>query len=380
MKAIERIKELMVECELNQSQLAERSNIAFGTINRILNEKQPLHPNTLQKIADALDVSAFELSSEADSYSTLNNQVNGYLEFGGEIKRIRSFSELEAWIKRIKPTVSQLPQQAKRMIRINEKNSKILKSELSTKYDFNIIDLNKFESYDTTLFNCWSFKSSNDIREGIAIPLGNQCGGFPFTMRGYQFLTSESAYLCGQFSHDTAEHIRIQEELIKEPNGYLAKRKIKKGNASQIRDDWDSFNVEWMLYVIWNKCRRNADFQSILLSIPSDAIIIENSTTICGDTAMIWGSTNKELEDARDTIEKYIEFQNPYMKQKELDSLLAEERNKINCIGTFSNGRNCMGKILKLCQIALMEGNEPPINDTLLNEKKIYLFGKLLRF
>lgn len=379
MKAIERIKELMVECELNQSQLAERSNIAFGTINRILNEKQPLQPNTLQKIANALNVPTFELSDEADSYSMLNNQVNGYLEFGGEIKRIRSFSELEAWVKKIKPLVSQLPQQAKRIIRTNNKHNKILKSEFEDKHDFNIIDLNKVESYDATLFDCWSFKNSADVRDGISIPLGNQCGGFPFTLHGYLFHTSESAYLCGQFSHDTTEHIRIQKELLEEPNGYLAKKKIKKGNTSQIRTDWDSFNVQWMLYVIWNKCKYNTDFRDILLAVPSDAIIIENSTTIWGDTAMIWGSMNKELEEARDTIEKYIGFQNPYMKQKELDSLIVEERNKINCIGVFTDGRNCMGKILKLCQIALLGNNEPPINYVLLNEKKIHLFGKLLK-
>lgn len=379
MKAIERIKELMVECELNQSQLAERSNIAFGTINRILNEKQPLQPNTLQKIANALNVPTFELSDEADSYSTLNTQVNGYLEFGGEIKRIRSFYELELWMKKIKPLVSQLPQQAKKIIRTNEKYNKTLKSKLIYKYDFNIIDLNRIESYDTTLFDCWSFKNSADVRDGISIPLGNQCGGFPFILQDYQFHTSESAYLCGQFSHNTAEHITVQKELLEETNGYMAKKKIKKGNTSQIRTDWDSFNVEWMLYVIWNKCRHNADFQSILLSIPSDAIIIENSTSIWGDTAMIWGSMNKELEDARDLVEKYIEFHNPYMKQKELDSLINHERNKINCIGSFAGGRNCMGKILKLCQIALMEGNEPPINYALLNEKRIHLFGKLLR-
>lgn len=380
MKTIERIKELMTERELSQSQLAERSNLAFGTINRILNNKQPLQPNTLQKIANVLNVPTFELSDEADSYSTLNTQVNGYLEFGGEIKRIRSFNEIEAWVKKVKPLVSQLPQQAKKIIRTNNKHNKILKSEFKDKYDFNIIDLNRIESYDTTKQNCWSFKNSDDIREGIEIPLGNQCSGFPFTLHGYQFFTSESAYLCGQFSHDTAEHIAIQKELLEETNGYMAKKKIKKRNISQIRNDWEDFSIQWMLYVVWNKCITNERFKSILLSIPFDAIIIENSTSIWGKTAEVWGSMNKELEDARDTIEQYIGFQNPYMKQKELDSLMSEERNKINCIGAFTGGCNCMGKILKLCQLALLEGSEPPINYALLNERKIHLFGELLTF
>ena len=39
-----------------------------------------------------------------------------------------------------------------------------------------------------------------------------------------------------------------------------------------------------------------------------------------------------------------------------------------------------MGKILKRCQVALLDGTEPTINYDLLREKKIYLFGELLTF
>lgn len=55
-------------------------------------------------------------------------------------------------------------------------------------------------------------------------------------------------------------------------------------------------------------------------------------------------------------------------------------RNEIHCIGTFSGGHNLMGKILKRCQIALLDGGEPSINYDLLRQKKIYLFGKMLTF
>lgn len=380
MRTEEKIKELMAELEINQSQLAEKSNLAFHTVNRILNGKQVLQPNTLKKIADALGVPISELLDEADSYSILNHQVNGYLEFGGEIKRIRSFTELETWVKKVKPLVAQIPQKAKKIIRINDKNRKIIESQTSSKYDINIIDFNRVETYDATQHNCWAFKGSTDIRDGIAIPLGNQCSGFPFTLYGYQFLTSESAYLCGQFSSNLAEHINIQRELLEEPNGYLAKKRTKRQNVNQIRTDWESFRIQWMLYVIWHKCKSNIDFQHILRSIPPNAIIIENSTTIHEGTSNIWGAKNEELEDARNIITKYIEFQNPYMKRKELDTLIVQERNKINYIGTFANGCNCMGKILKLCQIALLEGNEPPIDYDLLRSKKIYLLGELLIF
>ena len=145
MKTVEIIKELMAEQGVNQTQLAERSGIAFGTLNRILNEKQSLQPNTLQKIAIALGISTFELLDEADSYPLLNNQVNGYLEFGGEIKRIRSFTELEVWVKRVKPLVGELPNRAKSIIRDNNKNSKLILSQSSAIHNFNDIDLCKMK-------------------------------------------------------------------------------------------------------------------------------------------------------------------------------------------------------------------------------------------
>ena len=39
-----------------------------------------------------------------------------------------------------------------------------------------------------------------------------------------------------------------------------------------------------------------------------------------------------------------------------------------------------MGKILKRCQFALLDGTEPSINYDLLRQKKIFLFGELLTF
>ena len=41
---------------------------------------------------------------------------------------------------------------------------------------------------------------------------------------------------------------------------------------------------------------------------------------------------------------------------------------------------NFMGKILKKCQLALLNGTEPDINYNKLREARIYLFGELLTF
>ena len=220
------------------------------------------------------------------------------------------------------------------------------------------------------------------------LDLGNQCSGYPFLFHGHTFQTSESAYLCGQFSNDTDDCKRIQNQLLYERNGYTAKKKVKNANRELIRDDWEDFMADWMLYVIWAKCRGNKDFADKLKSIPRDAIIMENSTTIHEGTSVYWGSKNKELEEAREKVARYTELQ--YLKkvrqgkikknQSELEATMQAARNEIHYIGTFRTGHNFMGKILKMCQIALLDEAEPPIDYDLLRQKQIYLFGELLTF
>ena len=124
---------------------------------------------------------------------------------------------------------------------------------------------------------------------------------------------------------------------------------------------------------------KNTDFRNLLAEIPVNAVIIENSTRQNGATASFWGAKNIELEDSRDIIEKFVKFSNPYANTKELEQLTMIERNQINTIGTFK-GVNCMGKILKLCQIALITNSEPPIDYELLRTKKIHLLGELLTY
>jgi transcriptional regulator with XRE-family HTH domain/predicted NAD-dependent protein-ADP-ribosyltransferase YbiA (DUF1768 family) len=379
MDEIEIIKELMIDKDFNQTQLAELSGLSYATVNRILNGKQALYPNTLAKLANALSVEVWEITDN-NNYSALNLQVRGYLEFGGEIKRILSFKELETWIKKIRPQVMELPKKASEIKRIESKNIKALESQKTKQYDFNNIDLFKEDIYDTSQLNCWSFRKGNDERENVKIALGNMCSGYPFTINNHQFSNSESAYIAGMFSNNTEEHKFIQIELQNEDNGYAAKKTIRRKYENKKRVDWEEYNVQWMLFVVWQKCLKNADFRKLLSTeIPTDAIIIENSTRQNGITASFWGAKNIELEDNRDIIERFVKFNNPYANSKELERLTMIERNQINTIGTFK-GVNCMGKILKLCQIALVEKSEPPIDYELLRTKKIHLLGELLTF
>lgn len=384
MTTVEKIKKLMSEMKITQTELAERTGLKQPNINRILSGKQSMQPSTLEKIAKGLEVTIWELSDDSISVSVLNNQVNGYLEFNGEIKRITSLSDIKGWLKKYEPIIESIPQEYKSITSKNRKNQK--KVETSTeKYDFSTIDLFLSETIDCSKYHVWSFRKAEDETEldgeTLQNNLGNMCIGYPFIMDGENFLNSESAYICGMFSNDTEEHKSIQKKLQNEASGYSAKKAIRRKYEDKKRPDWEEYNVEWMKYVVWTKVNGNPDFKGLLMKIPIDAIILENVSfqNKSAVTSTFWGARNEELKKCVDIIERYVEYNNPNVKSKELARLKMEERNKIKYVGSYV-GTNCMGKILKMCQLALLNGTEPSIDYDLLRSKQIYLLGKLLTF
>ena len=136
------------------------------------------------------------------------------------------------------------------------------------------------------------------------------------------------------------------------------------------------FLYKWMKYVVWNKVKGNEAFQKLLMSVPVNAMIVENSTLQTGPTSAIWGAKNKDLEEARSRAVKLL-TSSPNRKVTKEE--IQKTYNSINHIGTFE-GKNLMGKILKLCQLALVEGKELDIDYELLKSKNIYLLGELLTF
>ena len=387
MDAKDKIKKQLLALGMSQSKLAELSGVAFGTINRILNGKQKITETVLAKIANSLNLSLEQLEQD-DTKEVFDSDVQGYIEYDGEIRKIKSFASLQKLVSQIEYETKVLPKEAKDIIAINKKNkAAVIKANLNDQYHFNT-DWNSIDEYDATQYDCWAFKGADDEKDGIVLDLGNQCSGYPFLFHGHTFQTSESAYLCGQFSKNTEECKRIQYQLFYERNGYTAKKRVKNANQNLIRSDWNEFRAEWMLYVIWSKCKGNKDFADKLKSIPRNAIIIENSTTVYEGTSIYWGSKNEELEAAREKVARYTELQ--YLKrvrqgkikknQTELNTEIQAARNAIHYIGIYSGGHNFMGKILKRCQFALLDGTEPSINYDLLRQKKIFLFGELLTF
>ena len=96
------------ENHISQSEVAQKSGLALGTINRILHGWQPLMPNTLQRIASALEVEYYILNGEDTVQRAFNlEEVCGFLEYKGVITKVSSVYDVRFWLKSIEGEVSE---------------------------------------------------------------------------------------------------------------------------------------------------------------------------------------------------------------------------------------------------------------------------------
>ena len=254
---------------------------------------------------------------------------------------------------------------------------------MSQKADTFEIILGRVEHINASHFNCLSFAKASDMVNGINVRLSNMAGGYPFSFGGVTWRDSETLYLCGEFSDSSDKHLSIQEEMHRQTSGFAAKRFVKNKYKRFIRSDFSTFRIQWMLFVVWMKCKGNAAFANMLLQLPHDVIIIEDTTKQHGDTKEVWGCTNTELairraEVKKETI-KQAKADYPNISKAALKRLVNIETYKVNGIGTFV-GQNNLGKILMICRDCLMQCVEPPINYALLESKDIHILGKRISF
>ena len=246
-----------------------------------------------------------------------------------------------------------------------------------------INSLGRVEKYDATQVHCCSFAKASDIADGIKVRFSNMAGGYPFSFLGITWKDSETLYLCGEFSDASDKHLSVQKEMQRQTSGFAAKRFVKKRNKANIRQDFADFRIQWMLYVVWQKCMGNADFANLLLKLPHDAIIIEDTTKQHGDTKEVWGCTNIELTARRTEVKmetvRQAKASNPKISKAALKRIVNSETCKVNGIGTFV-GQNNLGKILMICRDCLIQAVEPPIDYALLNRSNIYILGRQLSF
>ena len=102
LKKVAPLNQFLKDNHISQSDVAQKSGLHLGTINRILHGWQPLMPNTLQRIADALGVEYYILNGENAVQRSLNmEEVCGYLEYKGTITKVNSVYDVKCWLKSI---------------------------------------------------------------------------------------------------------------------------------------------------------------------------------------------------------------------------------------------------------------------------------------
>ena len=236
---------------------------------------------------------------------------------------------------------------------------------------FEII-LGRLEHINASPFNCLSFAMAS-----------NMASGYPFSFDGATWHDSETLYLCGEFSDASDKHLSVQKEMQRQTSGFAAKRFVKNKYKRFIRSDFSTFRIQWMIFVVWMKCKDNADFANMLLLLPHNIIIIEDTTKRHSDTKEIWGCTNQALSAKRSEVKKETVRQakesNPKISKAALKRFVNIEICKVNCSGMFV-GQNNLGKILMICRDCLIQGVGPPIDYNLLETKDIHILGKRISF
>ncbi len=389
------ILQLLEEKGMSKAQLAKKMGMKQPNLSRLLNGNSHLRQSTLDRIKVALGLNVDELKrfqpeeAEDDTLSPFDGVVVGYIDYKGKVVRYNSIKKLKSRIAEIEAEIEKTVNERKKIIDANKKNRAAVSKAAAP--DFSTIDIHTRKVIDCSKQRVWSFRKAEDERqeadEVIENRLGNMCKGFDFNVtvdgKDYLFHNSEALYICGAFSDDTPRHISIQKELLANTNGYSAKKKIRRQNEGIKRADWEEFNVEWMKYVILKKVQGCMAFAELLMKIPEEAVIIENSSfqqvNKDNDTSSFWGARNEQLADATKTVEAYINFTHPYETAAVKKRMKMEERNELEYIGKYE-GANCMGGILKMAQLYLLHGTPMPIDYDLLNSKQIHLFGHLLHF
>jgi ribA/ribD-fused uncharacterized protein len=107
----------------------------------------------------------------------------------------------------------------------------------------------------------------------------NMCGGFPLTVNGIEFRTSESLYQSCRYP----DHPEVQRYVIDQTSPMMSKRVPNRGALT--RTDWDDVRVEIMRWCLRVKLSQHLDPFGGLLWITEKRPIVEESTK-----DLFWGS------------------------------------------------------------------------------------------
>jgi transcriptional regulator with XRE-family HTH domain len=94
MTTADKIRELIEEKGLTQRQFAEIVGIHYITICNNLSKGNFSH-KSIEKIADAFQLSVYDLLADEVQNKESICDVEGYIEYGGEIIKIKSYNQFK---------------------------------------------------------------------------------------------------------------------------------------------------------------------------------------------------------------------------------------------------------------------------------------------
>ena len=258
LKKVAPLNQYLKDNHISQSDVAQKSGLHLGTINRILHGWQPLMPNTLQRIADALGVEYYILNGENAVQRTLNmEEVCGYLEYKGTITKVSSVYDVKCWLKSIEGS---MPVQEDEPVVIRSKVYEDITSAQPVpvaehKYNVKCSDEGYAYFYQNVPFsNFWA-------------------GDTQLEFDGHKFNSSEAVFMYqkAMLFGDTEVASKIVETDNDSSFETLLKRctavkKLGRKVRGFVQETWDAECYGMMYNAIQCKAEYDMEFRSLLLS------------------------------------------------------------------------------------------------------------------
>ena len=362
--------------------LLYKANMFVAELGERYHQTNPNDPNCYNYIDKRLPKNGVKFQKDFDIYGALDIDPSNVKELLKDINRGRE-KKFETPTELFKARDEILEREPKRteIARENWKNAKPL--------TFDDFSFRTTHTYDTMLRECWSFNRKDDVRDGVSLKVGNMSNGYGVKLLGIDFPNSEVPYQLAVFDN-SEKSIEIQKEIVDPQNGWLTnglkmKRKFIKSEEGSVDEYWryrrdtefekgkQLWCYEWMKFIIAEKVRQNKGFRDILLSIPRDAVIIEQAQK---EKETQWGAWNDELLYERNIVIKSAQFENGVGKNAKA---VRDVTCLVNNVGEWV-GENAMGQILTMAKLALYDRVEMPIDEKILNDANINWFGHVLQF
>lgn len=360
--------------------LLYKANMFVSELAEKYHRTNPCDPNPNEYVDKQKPKNGVHFKQDFDRYGALDHEADKQLMKEVNDRKKVKFDSLTELFKARNEILQKEPLRTKQA-KENWKSAKPL--------TFDDFSFRTTHTYDTMKRECWSFNSRTDVRDGVELKLGNMGNDFGVRILGIDFPNSEVPYQLAIFDN-SEKSIEIQKEIIDPQNGWISnglkmKRKFIKTEPGDIDEYWkyrretefekgkQLWCYEWMKWIVWEKVKQNKGLKDILLSIPRDAIIIEQAQR---EKDTQWGAWNDELLTERGIVTKSAEIENGVGKNSKA---VRDVTCLVNNVGEWI-GENAMGQILSMCKLALYDRVELPIDETILNDANINWFGQVLRF